>query len=151
MSAASAGAAWAVDSSTKSAAVASAYAVPAAMRGPSQPTPRAIVESYHPSAAKVASPVSVLSEGGDKVGNSLDDNEECVVCYEQRWDAVLLECGHGGICYTCAAILCAGTGAEAGDPRGGNCPFCRARIEHIVRLTGSQVTCTGGELIVAVR
>ena len=31
--------------------------------------------------------------------------EECMVCLESPPDAVLVECGHGGVCVACAARI----------------------------------------------
>ena len=41
-------------------------------------------------------------------------------------DAVLLECGHGGICYACARRCLRKKGRE--------CPMCRAPVEQVVQI-----------------
>ena len=46
-------------------------------------------------------------------------------CFGLR-DAVLLECGHGGICYTCARRCLRKKGRE--------CPMCRAPVEQVVQI-----------------
>lgn len=49
--------------------------------------------------------------------------EPCYVCYETEATAVLLNCGHSGICVQCAKKL---------KPR--LCPICRKPIEKTVQL-----------------
>ena len=58
-------------------------------------------------------------------GRSADDGDDdgfCVICFERRVDAVILECGHAAICMTCAQSL------------RGECPVCRGTISRIVKL-----------------
>ena len=31
---------------------------------------------------------------------SVDD--DCLICYDAKADAVFMDCGHGGLCYDCA-------------------------------------------------
>ena len=51
---------------------------------------------------------------------STDGEEElCYVCYESKPDAMLLPCGHLGLCIACVKQLC------NIDSR---CPLCRAKI-----------------------
>ena len=42
--------------------------------------------------------MSVLSES--------DAQSNCLVCFEEPADVVLMPCGHGGICYSCASSIC---------------------------------------------
>ena len=51
-----------------------------------------------------------------------DDDGFCVICFERRVDAVILECGHAAVCMTCAQNL------------RGECPVCRGTISRIVKL-----------------
>ena len=53
--------------------------------------------------------------------------DACLVCMERPPDAVLLECGHGGICAACAARLW---------ERDRRCPLCREGFAGVVRLDG---------------
>ena len=58
-------------------------------------------------------------------GRSADDGDDdgfCVICFERRVDAVILECGHAAVCMTCAQSL------------RGECPVCRGTISRIVKL-----------------
>ncbi|CAM9635772.1 unnamed protein product [Chrysoparadoxa australica] len=50
----------------------------------------------------------------------------CYVCEDQAPDAVLLDCGHGGLCYGCAQNL-----AQQGD---NSCPICRKQVVTVLRL-----------------
>ncbi len=34
-----------------------------------------------------------------------DEEEVCIVCYNNPPDAVLMPCGHGGICYECSLSI----------------------------------------------
>lgn len=55
-----------------------------------------------------------------------DDGNTCLVCWDKDADAILLECGHSGICTVCAQSLW---------HRSRHCPLCRegfAAIMHIV-------------------
>ncbi|XP_022758157.1 E3 ubiquitin-protein ligase SP1-like isoform X2 [Durio zibethinus] len=45
----------------------------------------------------------------------------CVICLEQEYNAVFIQCGHMCCCTTCASHLT-------------NCPLCRRHIEQIVRV-----------------
>ena len=59
--------------------------------------------------------------------STTDDDELCCsVCFSGPRDAVLLECGHGGICYTCALKCMRSNGPQ--------CPICRAHVVHVVQL-----------------
>jgi hypothetical protein len=49
----------------------------------------------------------------------------CIVCWQKPRDAVLLECGHSGLCAGCAQKL---------YWRQRRCPLCRARIDSVWRI-----------------
>eukprot|EP00826_Nyctotherus_ovalis_P039956 TRINITY_DN3882_c0_g1_i1.p2 TRINITY_DN3882_c0_g1~~TRINITY_DN3882_c0_g1_i1.p2 ORF type:complete len:160 (+),score=46.59 TRINITY_DN3882_c0_g1_i1:1573-2052(+) len=49
----------------------------------------------------------------------------CTLCFDGAPDAVLLECGHGGICFSCGKKL------HAGKEK---CPLCREPIVLVVRI-----------------
>ena len=53
------------------------------------------------------------------------DAEKCLTCMEKISNAVLMNCGHGGICYECATKLLQEVGV---------CHICRAKIEIVVRV-----------------
>ena len=50
----------------------------------------------------------------------------CYVCCVARKNAVIMECGHGGICFECGKSL------ASRHPR--NCPICRAPISAVLRV-----------------
>eukprot|EP01017_Pseudomicrothorax_dubius_P027939 TRINITY_DN3277_c0_g1_i12.p2 TRINITY_DN3277_c0_g1~~TRINITY_DN3277_c0_g1_i12.p2 ORF type:complete len:219 (+),score=40.69 TRINITY_DN3277_c0_g1_i12:1008-1664(+) len=49
----------------------------------------------------------------------------CLVCYDRQPNAVVLNCGHGGICYPC--------GLEMWKKRNG-CHLCRQEISQLVEI-----------------
>lgn len=50
----------------------------------------------------------------------------CYICCERRADAVVMECGHGGVCFTCATVLA--------DSPPHLCPVCRKVIQEVFKL-----------------
>ena len=50
----------------------------------------------------------------------------CYVCCVARKNAVIMECGHGGLCFECGKSL------ASRHPR--NCPICRAPISAVLRV-----------------
>lgn len=65
--------------------------------------------------------------------------ETCYLCMDRAADAVLVECGHGGLCVVCAdALWRRGTRA----PGGRSCPLCRRPfigVMHILSETNNTV------------
>mmetsp|Transcript_5590 Transcript_5590/g.12092 ORF Transcript_5590/g.12092 Transcript_5590/m.12092 type:complete len:650 (+) Transcript_5590:34-1983(+) len=57
-----------------------------------------------------------------------EHDNTCLICYDARPDAILLECGHSGLCVRCALNL---KKREAQRPA--LCPICRGPIDHIVK------------------
>lgn len=69
----------------------------------------------------------------DKEGTNVDVENEletkrdrpmpdiCVICLEQKYNSVFLQCGHMCCCTTCSSPLT-------------NCPLCRKRIEKVVKV-----------------
>lgn len=51
--------------------------------------------------------------------DALDDDSLCTICYSQKSNTVLLDCGHGGICIDCATDTM---------KKNNHCLFCRARV-----------------------
>lgn len=58
----------------------------------------------------------------------LDDSQfdegACKICYQRAMDAAVIECGHA-MCYDCAEKL---------KRQKALCPFCRAKIIHVLRI-----------------
>ena len=63
-------------------------------------------------------------------GDGLADAGTCWICCVNACDAVLLECGHGGLCMECAN-RCWKQPKRRG---GGICPMCRAPITFVVKV-----------------
>ena len=72
----------------------------------------------------------------------LGEGEVCWICVSGPRDAVLLECGHGGICHSCAE--------RCARKRPPLCPMCRQRISCIVRLDGLEER-IDGQVVVKVQ
>ena len=74
-----------------------------------------------------ASDLTLATLRANKASPSIEDEEPqlCIVCWHSPRDAVLLECGHGGLCVACAQRL---------FWRQRRCPLCRARIGHVARI-----------------
>ena len=54
--------------------------------------------------------------------SSAVESRSCIVCYEQEGNHVLLQCGHGGYCFTCVRAL---FGHRA---QSHHCPMCRSEV-----------------------
>ena len=54
-----------------------------------------------------------------------DDDNLCIICFEKEANAVIMDCGHGGICYDCAL---------ENWKKGDNCVICRGNIEQIYKV-----------------
>ena len=63
--------------------------------------------------------------GSDRSAGS-QDGDVCFICFSGPRDAVLLECGHGGLCFGCAT--------RCMQMRFQECPICRQPISQIVQL-----------------
>ena len=51
--------------------------------------------------------------------------QQCLVCCERPSKAVLLPCGHGGICMKCSELI---------KKKSNKCHICRVKIEHVVEV-----------------
>ena len=76
-------------------------------------------------AAGASAPTSATPLGSDRSAGS-QDGDLCFICYSGPRDAVLLECGHGGLCFGCAT--------RCMQMRFQECPICRQPISQIVQL-----------------
>ncbi len=56
---------------------------------------------------------------------SAQEEVACALCFDAKADTVLMECGHGGICFRCGSKLLR---------LKGNCPMCRESVALILRL-----------------
>lgn len=53
------------------------------------------------------------------------NGRKCSICYESECNAVLMDCGHGGICMNCAGVL---------FRQSGQCHMCRATISQVLKI-----------------
>lgn len=58
-------------------------------------------------------------------GGQSEDGDSCIICFQSRPNAVLLFCGHGGLCFPCAQTC---------FRRNGRCPSCRQAVKGVVEL-----------------
>jgi hypothetical protein len=66
-----------------------------------------------------------LEHGHSNGGIELESNKLCYVCMTSGANGVLMECGHGGLCYQCGLELAR---------KGQQCPLCRSVIEEVVHI-----------------
>eukprot|EP00294_Goniomonas_avonlea_P011852 CAMPEP_0114543206 /NCGR_PEP_ID=MMETSP0114-20121206/2233_1 /TAXON_ID=31324 /ORGANISM="Goniomonas sp, Strain m" /LENGTH=187 /DNA_ID=CAMNT_0001727531 /DNA_START=90 /DNA_END=649 /DNA_ORIENTATION=- len=57
------------------------------------------------------------------------ENTTCFVCMENEWDAVLMPCGHSGLCVGCACLLRKGFTHD--------CPVCRDDFRQLLRIVSA--------------
>ena len=60
---------------------------------------------------------------GSKMSNS--DIQTCYLCCERPPNAILMNCGHGGICYDCAVTSI---------KNNNTCVECRSTVEKIFKI-----------------
>lgn len=69
-------------------------------------------------------------------GSMMDVSEkECVICYDDVGDHVMVPCGHGGFCGRCAKDMCSGHAAPYTEEGGHVCPVCRAPVDTVVKVS----------------
>mmetsp|Transcript_26803 Transcript_26803/g.78957 ORF Transcript_26803/g.78957 Transcript_26803/m.78957 type:complete len:477 (-) Transcript_26803:218-1648(-) len=120
--------------------------------------PASDAPGFDDGAGEVGGRRSALSAGDAQVdpriiaAYELDDDEDkdrmseadvCWICEGGPREAVFLECGHGGVCYSCAEKCW-------NSQRRHGCPMCRQPVTQIVRVAGKPRTGKDGELIVDV-
>eukprot|EP00826_Nyctotherus_ovalis_P005198 TRINITY_DN11166_c0_g1_i7.p2 TRINITY_DN11166_c0_g1~~TRINITY_DN11166_c0_g1_i7.p2 ORF type:complete len:190 (+),score=30.11 TRINITY_DN11166_c0_g1_i7:1337-1906(+) len=60
-----------------------------------------------------------------RITESRADRPNCALCFDKATDAVLMECGHGGICFCCARKLLR---------LHKSCPLCRKPVSLVLRI-----------------
>jgi hypothetical protein len=58
-----------------------------------------------------------------------ESDQACVVCYAEEANAVLLDCGHAVLCWSCAQLIAKKVRSQ--------CPVCRLPIEQLLRISSS--------------
>mmetsp|Transcript_6941 Transcript_6941/g.12348 ORF Transcript_6941/g.12348 Transcript_6941/m.12348 type:complete len:581 (-) Transcript_6941:8-1750(-) len=76
---------------------------------------------------------SLLSARGATFVDIVEAEQLCFVCYDNAPDAILMECGHAGICITCATSIFDDPRRPATRQRA-SCPICRAAITSVLRI-----------------
>lgn len=74
----------------------------------------------NPMKLEVLSPKAEPEKFEEKIKSGL-----CSMCYENLPNAVIMECGHGGICYDCSLQLW---------KTGGHCHMCRGEISQVLQI-----------------
>ena len=106
------------------AAAADVEAFPARHATSATPPPAASTGSA--GSASAPGPASLAAPLGSDRSAGSQDGDLCFICYSGPRDAVLLECGHGGLCFGCAT--------RCMQMRFQECPICRQPISQIVQL-----------------
>jgi hypothetical protein len=82
--------------------------------------------------------------GGAAAGAAQDDDECCIVCLDRPHEAVLLQCGHGGLCVPCSSALWdTGPGKRV-------CPICRKPFVGVMRIVSTGAGPASGQVDVEV-
>jgi len=67
--------------------------------------------------------ISSINKGSQK---SITSNIVCIICCERDANAVIMDCGHGGICYKCCIKQW---------KNGDDCYICRKKIREILQIS----------------
>jgi hypothetical protein len=59
-----------------------------------------------------------------------DDDKICIICCENQADAVIMGCGHGGVCYKCALESC---------QKSDKCFMCRKKVEKVLHIATNKI------------
>lgn len=79
-----------------------------------------------------------LAGGSIEVGPDKGRRSTCFICCERVADAVVMECGHGGMCSICAEHLAVTPPSQ--------CPVCRKPIREVLTIGGIVTVDSGGSL-----
>jgi len=98
----------------------------------SKPMPTAAAAVARTSSAAVAAEEEKHAAGLDfdsiweaqQVIAEADDDFSCVVCMEREETMIIVPCGHQCLCDECAPLF----------PRGASCPYCRGKVEAVIRV-----------------
>ena len=59
----------------------------------------------------------------------------CVICYDRHGDHVMVPCGHGGYCRSCAKKMCSGKAPPYSHTHGHMCPLCMTPVDAVVKVS----------------
>jgi hypothetical protein len=82
-----------------------------------------------PPLTRTASRVPLNSSQADTDSAEGEVGSACIVCMERPPDAVLLECGHSGLCVGCATVLWV---------QARHCPLCRQSFAAVMRIVARE-------------
>lgn len=82
-------------------------------------TPQPSIVGFDPSQ-------SIMSARGANYAALVEEDQTCFICYDAYPNAVLLECGHAGVCVECASRVIA--------RRNARCPVCRTFVGMVAQL-----------------
>eukprot|EP00602_Paraphysomonas_sp_CaronLab_P010038 CAMPEP_0185037082 /NCGR_PEP_ID=MMETSP1103-20130426/30991_1 /TAXON_ID=36769 /ORGANISM="Paraphysomonas bandaiensis, Strain Caron Lab Isolate" /LENGTH=541 /DNA_ID=CAMNT_0027574891 /DNA_START=352 /DNA_END=1977 /DNA_ORIENTATION=+ len=66
-------------------------------------------------------------EDGNDIVSFASELEPCYICCVEPSDTCFMECGHGGLCFDCAAVIAKHPSRQ--------CPICREEVSQILRIT----------------
>lgn len=69
---------------------------------------------------------------------SATDNNDCVICFAKKADAVCMPCGHGGACQSCAMKI---------SLKNSQCFLCKKPIEVVLKIDPSK---TVGNMVLVI-
>mmetsp|Transcript_71125 Transcript_71125/g.189850 ORF Transcript_71125/g.189850 Transcript_71125/m.189850 type:complete len:214 (-) Transcript_71125:82-723(-) len=108
-----------------------------ASSNPSPPTTLKQVSEFHfkwpdetdrgTASPSSSSPALPAPSNARTVDSDPSSDLSCVVCFEGERDAIVLNCGHGGLCLACGVKIWDSTR---------QCPMCRQRIIGLMRVVG---------------
>ncbi|EGR30578.1 zinc finger domain protein [Ichthyophthirius multifiliis] len=61
--------------------------------------------------------------------SSQQANQQCIVCFENPPDSVIIDCYHGGVCYQCSLDIW---------KKSNECYLCRKKIKKIAKIDMSK-------------
>ena len=79
--------------------------------------------------SKIADIPSIMNSA--RHGRNPSMTVECNICFSQKANAIISECGHGGICYECGFKLLKSSHL---------CPFCRQKVVAVYKVEKTDTT-----------
>jgi hypothetical protein len=105
------------------------YPAAAALQQPVAAYPAETGAPVEPERVAIALPDAKIAEGKDG-----QERQPCYLCMDRQADAVLIECGHGGMCAVCATALWRRAAAAPAAER--RCPLCRVPFVGVMLIVG---------------
>jgi len=80
---------------------------------------------------------SLLSARGATFVEIVEAEQLCFVCYDNVPDAILMECGHAGLCSGCAVNIFDNMRRPVAGRQRASCPICRATVSRVLQIRTS--------------